>query len=139
MQRLLFDLDAIGLAAAGAIALVTRWKPSAWWLPLQAPLGLALLGLGLVVGASMVPELASNDEGVGAVLMGIKATLAVVSIALGGLFGLQLIARIAKRETVAVLAQIAAPYQLTLGLIAIVAPIAYWLYRMHWLNWLQLS
>jgi hypothetical protein len=137
MQRLLFDLDAMGLAAAGLIALLARWKPSTWWLALQAPLGLALVGVGLVVVARMVPELASNDDK-GAVLLGIKMTLAVASIALGALFVVQLIARIGKRETVAVIALMIAPYQVTLGIVALVAPIAYWLYRMHWLDWLQL-
>ncbi len=138
MQRLLFDLDAVGLAAAGLIALLAKWKPSAWWLPLQAPLGLALVGLGLVNAAWMMPELASESERENAVLMGIKITLAIASIGLGGLFGVQLIARIGKRETAGVIALMVAPYQLTLGLVAIAAPVAYGLYRMHWLDWLQL-
>ena len=138
MQRLLFDLNAIGLAAAGLLAILAAWKPTAWWLPLQAPLGVALFGLGLVDVAQMLPELASNDERENAVLMGIKATLAIVSIGLGGLFGVQLLPRgSASRETLAAIRQMAAPYQLMLGLVAIATPIAYYLDRIHWLDWLH--
>jgi hypothetical protein len=118
MQRLLFDVNAIGLAAAGLIALLAAWKPTAWWLPLQAPLGIALVGLGLVDGAWMMPELAT-DVHQNEVLMGVDLTVAIASIVLGGLFGVQLIARIGKRDTIGAIAQMVAPYQLMLGLVAI--------------------
>jgi hypothetical protein len=136
MQEHLVDLDAIGLAFAGLLAVVTARRTTAWLLPIQVPLGLALFGIGAIDLVKMIPALV-HEQG-DSFTQGVMIALAVGSILLGGLFVLQLIARAAPQSTAAALAQMAASSQLLLGLVGLGAPIAYLAIRLHWVAKLDL-
>ena len=135
MQHHLFDLDAIGLAVAGLLAVLTAKRATAALLPIQAPLGLALVGLGAIDLIKMIPALVSERTGVAESVL---LVVAIASILLGGLYVLQLVARLARQSTAAALAQMVAPYQLMLGLVGLAAPLAYVAVRLHWVDKLGL-
>jgi len=148
VQPFLFDMNAIGLAAGGLLALPWLFASRRGvqrlitvLLPFQALLGVGLVGVGLVNGVSMLPKLEEQLH-LNEVSAGVNLIVAIVSILLGGLFGVQIIARLfdvnsPKRATAMALAEIVAPYQGMLGLVALAAPLAYFLYRIHLLDWIH--
>jgi len=135
MQQHLLDLDAIGLAVAGLLAVLTAKRTSAVLLPIQVPLGLALVGAGAINLIKLIPALVAESTGFAESVL---LVVAIGSVLLGGLFLLQLIARAAPQSTAAALAQMVAPYQLMLGLVGLAAPLAYIAVRLHWVDKLHL-
>jgi hypothetical protein len=137
MQHHLFDLTAMGLAAAGVIALLSSLAKTAWWLPLKAPLGLAIAGLAVVDFAWMLPALRhiETDEKMNDVAIGVQMGVLIVAAGLGALFVIQLLARVRSRDTIEGLAMIGSSYQVLGGVAGLLAAGAYLLLRMHLLDW----
>jgi hypothetical protein len=137
MQHHLFDLTAMGLAAAGVIALLSSLAKTAWWLPLKAPLGLAIAGLAVVDFAWMLPALRhiETDEKMNDVAIGVQMGVLIVAAGLGALFVIQLLARVRSRDTIEGLAMIGSSYQVLGGVAGLLASGAYLLLRMHLLDW----
>jgi hypothetical protein len=137
MQQHLFDLTALGLAGAGVIALLSSLAKTAWWLPLKAPLGIAIAGLAVVDFAWMLPALRhiETDEKMNDVAVGVQMSVLIVAAGLGALFVIQLLARVRSRDTLEGLAMIGSSYQLLGGIVGLAASGAYLLLRMHLLDW----
>jgi hypothetical protein len=137
MQQHLFDLTALGLAAAGVIALLSTLAKTAWWLPLKAPLGIAIAGLAVVDFAWMLPALRhlDTDESMNEVAIGVQMSVLIVAVGLGALFVTQLLARVRSSDNVEGLALIGSSYQLLGGIVGLAAAGAYFLLRMHLLDW----
>jgi hypothetical protein len=141
MQQHLFDLTALGLAGAGLIALLSAWLNTAWWLPIKAPLGIAIAGLAIVDFAWMLPALRhiETDESMNDVVIGIRMAVLVVATGLGALFVVQTLARVRggsnSNGNVDALAAVGSSYQLLGGVVGLAAAGAYLLFRMHALDW----
>ncbi len=137
MQQHLFDLTALGLAGAGVIALLSSLAKTAWWLPLKAPLGLAIVALAVVDFAWMLPKLRhiESDESMNDVAIGVQMSVLIVAAGLGALFVTQLLAKVRRSDNVEGLALIGSSYQLLGGIVGLAAAGAYLLLRMHLLDW----
>jgi hypothetical protein len=137
MQQHVFDLTALGLAGAGVIALLSALAKTAWWLPLKAPLGIAIAGLAVVDFAWMLPALRhiETDEKMNDVAIGVQMSVLMVAAGLGALFVIQLLARVRSRDTLEGLAMLGSSYQLLGGVVGLAASGAYLLLRMHLLDW----
>jgi hypothetical protein len=136
MQQHLFDLTALGLAGAGVIALLASLAKTAWWLPLKAPLGLAIAGLAIVDFVWMLPALRHIETAkMNDVAIGVQMVVLIVAAGLGALFVIQLLARVRSRDTIEGLAMIGSSYQALGGVAAVLASGAYLLLRMHLLDW----
>jgi hypothetical protein len=143
MQPHLFDINSIVLILGGILAtsaIIVAQRPDTKKLidtltPFQTVIGVALMVMGIINGVWLIPQI-TNFFKVNLLSAAVSLTVCGASIVLGALFGAAQIAQFIPGKTLhqnmgAELAQKVAPYQVLLGLVGVVASIAYFLYRFH--------